>query len=43
LVLYIKKLNFLTKLRVQFCESTLCKPFAKNIADELATVREHCV
>ena len=38
---YIKgKLNFLTKL--QFSESTLCKPFAKNIADELATaVREH--
>ena len=34
-----RKLNFLTKL--QFSESTLCKPFAKNIADKLATVCEH--
>ena len=37
--IYKRKLNFLTKLH-QFSESTLCKPFAKNIADELATVRE---
>ena len=37
--IYKRKLNFLTKF--QFSESTLCKPFAKNTADELATVREH--